>query len=216
MIMTTEAKVIIGTILTTVIVLVGGAVWMTWGQPPAPKDQVDTKETLNEKAHKIGNPSAKVKIAEYGDFQCPSCAAAEPILQQVLKDYGDKVYFEYIHFPLKMHTWAQNAAESAEAAGAQGKFKEYHDLLYAKQNEWSPSKDAPKLFSKYAGDLKLDQQKFDDDIKNHTYRQVVLDQLKQGEKLGVAATPTFFINGKRYEGGLDLEAWKQAIDPLLK
>jgi protein-disulfide isomerase len=172
-------------------------------------------KALHESGHATGSAQAKVKIAEYADFQCPACAASSPIVRQVLDQYKDSVYFEYHHFPLPMHNWSQIAAEAAEAAAAQGKFMEYHDLLFAKQTEWSPSNDAVGLFKKYAQEIGLDSKKFDQELDEHKYKEIVTTSYTRGSQLGVAATPTFFVNGKRVEGGLSLDDWKKLIDEEL-
>ncbi|MDQ3239580.1 MAG: DsbA family protein [bacterium] len=214
--MTGESKVIIGVVVTTVIVLIAGVMVMSSSQPPVPSAKVETSTTLHGDAYSKGPKDAKVKIAEYADFQCPACAVSFPIMKEIISDYGDKIYFEYHHYPLKQHAWSQVSAEAAEAAGAQGKFWEYHDMLYAKQNDWAESKDAKSIFSKYAAELKIDQKKFDEDLKNNTHRQKVLNSFNRGNTLSVQATPTYFVNGVRYEGGLNKEDWKKIIDPLLK
>lgn len=214
--MTNEAKFLIITVVLTIGVLIGGAYYFTKNGSSSSAATVDMSQALNDAGHSIGSPDAKVKIAEYADFQCPACAASAPIMKQVLEQYGDKVYFEYHHFPLPMHNWSQLAGEAAEAAAAQGKFKEYHDLLYAKQTEWSPSNDAAGLFKKYAQELSLDSKRFDEELDSRKYKDIVTTAYTRGSQLNVSATPTFFLNGKRIEGGMSLEDWKKTIDEELK
>jgi len=214
--MSQETKILIGVIFVSVAALVGGSIYFTKNAPATASDIVEVSKTLGDDSQKIGSPSASVKISEYGDFQCPACATAAPTVRQMLKDYGDKVYFEFHHFPLSIHRWADKAAEAAEAAGAQGKFFEYHDVLYSKQAEWSEASDAVPLFKKYALEMNLNTQKFNDELDKSIYREKVLAGLKKGNDLSVKATPTFFINGKRFEGGLRLDEWKTEIDSILK
>lgn len=214
--MTTETKFLIATVVITLGVLIGGAYYFTQSGGGQPSDTVEMSKVLSNDAQKTGSPQAKVKIAEFSDFQCPACGAAHPIVKQVLKEYGDKVYFEYHHFPLAIHNWSQVAAEAGEAAAAQGKFWEYHDILFERQNDWSPSKDAVAMFKQYAKDLGLDEKKFNEDLDKHVYKDKVVNSYTHGAQLQVQATPTFFVNGKRIEGGMSLDDWKKTIDAELK
>ncbi|MDQ3099398.1 MAG: DsbA family protein [bacterium] len=214
--LSTENKVLIGIVVVTLGLLFGGAYYLTVSAPPEAKATVDVKETLSSSAYNKGDKNAKIKIVEYADFQCPACYASEPIIQRVLKEYEGKYYFEYHHYPLPMHKWAQDAAESAEAAGEQGKFWEYHEALFAKQNEWSEKPNAVESFKQYAKDLKLDEKKFNNSLDSHKFRDKVLDSVKKGNELAVSSTPTFFVNGKRVVGGLSYDAWKTLIEEELK
>ena len=213
--MTNEAKFLIVTVIITIGVLVGGAYYFTQSSTQQ-SATVNMSEVLSEDSFKVGNKDSKVKIAEYSDFQCPACAATQPIVKQVLAEYGDRIYFEYHHFPLAMHNWSQVAAEAAESAGAQGKFMEYGDLLFSKQGEWSISSDVTPLFKKYAQELGLDVNKFAEALDKRTYKDKVTTSYSRGAKLQVQATPTFFVNGVKYEGGMSLEDWKKLIDAELK
>ncbi len=213
--MTNEVKFLITTVIVTVGVLIGGAYYFTKSGPTT-SGTVAMTDVLKDDMYSIGSPSAQIKIAEFADFQCPACAASEPTLKEVLKEYGDKVYFEYHHFPLAIHNWSILAAEAAEAAGAQGKFQEYHDVLFAKQTEWSANKDATTLFKQYAKDLGLDTTKFNDELDKHTYKDKVLASYSHGSSLNVQSTPTFFVNGQKIEGGLRKEEWKTLLDAELQ
>ncbi len=214
--LSTENKVLIGIVVVTLSLLFGGAYYLTVSAPPEAKATVDMKEVLSSSSYNKGDKNAKVKIVEFADFQCPACGASEPILQKVLTEYDGKYYFEYHHFPLQQHAWAQKSAESAEAAGEQGKFWEYHDLLFAKQNEWSEKSNAVDSFKQYAKDLKLDEKKFNEALDSNKFRDKILDSVKKGNSLAVNSTPTFFINGNRVVGGLAYDDWKKKIDAELK
>lgn len=213
--LSTENKVLIAIVVVTLGLLFGGAYYLVATAPPEAKETVDMKQVLNSSSYHKGDANAKVKIAEFADFQCPACGASEPIVAKVLKDYEGKLYYEYHHFPLQQHRWAQDAAESAEAAGEQGKFWEYHDKLFATQNDWA-DKDALPIFKQYAKDLQLDEKKFNDALDSHKFRDKVLDSVKKGNELAVDSTPTFFVNGKRVVGGLTYDGWKSLIDGELK
>ncbi len=214
--LSTENKILIGIVIVTLGLLFGGAYYLTVSAPPVATDTVDMKKALSSSAYHKGDANAKVKIVEFADFQCPACGASEPIVQKVLKDYEGKVYYEYHHFPLQQHRWGQPAAEAAEAAGEQGKFWEYHDALYAKQNDWSDKGDAVAIFKQYAKDLQLDEKKFNESLDSGKFRDKVLDSIKRGNELAVDSTPTFFVNGKRVVGGLTYDGWKSMLDEELK
>jgi protein-disulfide isomerase len=214
--LSTENKVLIGIVVITLGLLFGGAYYLTVSAPPEAKETIEMKDALSSSAYHKGESSAKVKIVEFADFQCPACGASEPIVQKVLKDYEGKIYIEYHHYPLQQHQWAQDAAEAAEAAGEQGKFWEYHDLLFAKQNDWSENAKARDMFKQYAKDLQLDGKKFNEAVDSHKFRDKILDSVKKGNTLAVNSTPTFFVNGKRVVGGLSYDDWKKLIDERLK
>jgi protein-disulfide isomerase len=215
--LTTENKVLIAVVVLTIGLLGGGAYYLTKTAPPEAQAKLPVEQTMNKDlAHAKGNPNSKVKIVEYADFQCPACAASKPMVDQMLKEYGDRVYFEYIHYPLPIHRWARDAAAAGEAAGQQGKFWEYSDVLYAKQTEWSEKDNAPEIFKQYAKDLGLDVDKFTQAMNSESVKDKVQKSVDAGNKVAVQATPTFFVNGTRYTGGMPLDDWKKIIDQGLK
>lgn len=166
---------------------------------------------FNEEVQHIrGNKNAKVQLVEYSDFQCPFCERAYPTLQQVLKEYGDKVSLEYRHYPLSFHPFAQKAAEASECAGEQGKFWEFHDKNF--ENQTSLSLDAPKVWAKELG---LNMNKFVSCLDSGKYAKKVADQTNEGQAKGVNGTPTTFVNGQPVIGAQPYEAFKQAIDAEL-
>ncbi len=212
---------IFGGIIGATILLIIGAVFFLGRTAPAPTTNEKVKATvfpksvlIKENSWAIGSPSAKVSIVEFGDFQCPSCKIEEPIVQQILKLYGKKVYFVYRHFPLtQVHQYALSSADAAEAAGMQGKFWEYHDKLY----KISPDLE-PQNLTKAAKDIGLDVEKFSKDLVSDAARQRVLEDMADGNKVQVGGTPTFFINGKllRTPSLPTLSDFKSTIEPLLK
>lgn len=163
-----------------------------------------------------GNETAKVTLVEFADFQCPACKAYQSLIAQVLadKEVGPQVKLLFKHFPLSIHKNAIAAARASEAAGAQGKFWEYHDLLYEKQEEWSelPALDAEKLLVGYAEALKLDKSKFELDLKDDTLAEKVTNQVGEGVSAGVLGTPSFFINGKKIDNPQNLDEFKKIIE----
>lgn len=149
---------------------------------------------------KRGQAGASATLVEYSDFQCSACAAFYPIVEQVLKDHGDKILFVYRHFPLRsIHKNADPAARASEAAGKQGKFWEMHGMLFEKHDEWAEksNSDAQALFVEYAKTLGLDDKTFLQYIDSDAARKSVNDSLIGGEQAGINSTPTFFLNGKQ-------------------
>ena len=153
-----------------------------------------------------GDANAAVTIVEFTDFQCPACAAMQPVLEEVLKSYGNKVRFVVRDFPLNQHENARKAAEAANAANAQGKFFEYIDVLFKNQK----ALDIPSL-KKYASELGLDRARFDAALDRGVYAAEVEKDVSDGELYGVGSTPTIFINGVQLKV-LSAEGLKQAID----
>ena len=153
-----------------------------------------------------GDVNAAVTVVEFTDFQCPSCALMSPVLEEVLKSYGNSVRLVVRDFPLSMHENALKAAEAANAAYAQGKFFEYVALLYQRQK----ALDTPSL-KKYASEIGLNRQKFDAALDSGTYAAEVKRDITDGEIYGVASTPTIFVNGVMLRV-LSAEGLRQAID----
>jgi protein-disulfide isomerase len=153
-----------------------------------------------------GNANAAVTIVEFTDFQCPSCAAMAPVLDEVLKSYGSKVRLVVRDFPLAMHANARKAAEAANAANAQGKFFEYAALLFKRQD----ALDVPSL-KKYATELGLDRARFDAALDGGKYAAEVKHDMDDGEIYGVDSTPAVFVNGVALRD-LSIEALRALID----
>jgi len=153
-----------------------------------------------------GDTNAPVTVVEFTDFQCPACAAMHPILEDVLKSYGNKVRFVVRDFPLNQHEYARKAAEAANAANAQGKFFEYITLLFKNQK----ALDVPSL-KKYASELGLDRARFDAALDRGAYAAEVNKDVTDGEMYGVGSTPTIFVNGVQLRI-LNAESLKAAID----
>ncbi len=161
--------------------------------------------------HILGPAAAPVTIIEYGDFECPSCRQAHPAVKIMLAHFGDKVRFVFRHFPLReVHPHAELAAEAAEAAGAQHQFWPYYDLLFAHQQHITPDD-----LTTYAKQLGLDLPRFGYEMKDNVYLQRVQEQLAGAERLGVRATPAFYVNGVFTDVSFGLQRLHQAIDAAL-
>lgn len=217
--MSTETKVLIG-IITATIVLVVGAALLFGGKSSESQntEPISNPEVLIRNDSHIVKATEKnaVTIVEFGDFQCPACGSAFPIVEQIKEEYKGKITFVFRNFPLAMHANAKPAAQAAEAAGAQGKYFEMYSLLYENQEEWGETNDAMQFFMGYAKELKLDMEKFETEVKENKYEKKIQQDLNDGTAAGVNATPTFFINGVLQRGGLSYNDFKTKIDEALK
>lgn len=152
----------------------------------------------------VGPADAKVTIIEFSDFECPACRVAEKPLRSLLKLYDGKIRLVFKHFPLeRMHRWARAGAIAAECAGKQGKFWEFHHELYDHQDEWASEK-SEELLAAYAKNLKLDEAAWLACRKDPAANAAVSGDAKDGDNAWVGSTPTFFVNGKRFVGALQL------------
>jgi protein-disulfide isomerase len=150
---------------------------------------------VDDRDHTIGPRNAPVTLVEYGDFECPHCARAHPIVKGVRRYLGENLGFVYRHFPLvEAHPHAESAAQAAEAAGAQGRFWEMHDMLFTHQDALEPED-----LVQYATQLGLDAQRVARELAARVYARKVRDDFRGGMRSGVNGTPTFFINGIRYD-----------------
>jgi protein-disulfide isomerase len=154
-----------------------------------------------------GAANAKITIVEFSDFQCPFCARAQPAIDQVLKQYPDKVRIVYRDFPLSFHSNAARAAEAGHCANDQEKFWPLHDWIFTHQNELGEQE-----LSNAAKDLGLDQKKFDACMVSHKYQQAVVDNQAAGEKAGVTGTPAFFVDGELLSGAQPFEKFQEVIE----
>jgi protein-disulfide isomerase len=156
-----------------------------------------------------GRQDAPVTIIEYADYECPYCQQIQPVLDKLETEYKGKLAFAYKDAPLPMHPHAQKAGEAARCAGAQGKYWEYHDLLFA-----SKALDIPQL-KESAATLKLDTQVFDKCLTSGEQEKAVKTQLAEAQTFQLQGTPSFFINGIFFSGGLTLEQFHTVIDDEL-
>jgi protein-disulfide isomerase len=160
-----------------------------------------------ERDHIRGRPDAPVTLLEYGDFECPYCGDAAPVIDRLLGKLPDEVRYVFRHLPLAdVHPAAQVAAEAAEAAGEQGKFWEMHDRLLSHQQALAPA----DLF-RYASDLSLDLERFEDDLRRRRHAPRVAEDVRSADASGVSGTPTFFVNGRRHQGVYDTDTLARAV-----
>jgi protein-disulfide isomerase len=162
---------------------------------------------VSETDHRMGPDDAPVTLVEYGDYECPHCGAAHPIVRAVQEVMGPRLRFVFRHFPLReIHPHAEHAAEAAESAGVEGKFREMHDMLFENQVAL-----APEDLMNYAAALELDEEQFAGDLVEHRFAPKVRADFTSGVRSGVSGTPTFFINGIRHEGPWDAPSLLAAI-----
>jgi protein-disulfide isomerase len=161
--------------------------------------------------HILGPTNAPVTLVEYGDYECPYCGAAYPIVNQVLQYFGPKLRYVFRHFPLtQVHPNAEPAAESAEFAGAHRRFWEMHNGLYENQDRLGP----PLLFE-LAEALGLPQSELRVSIATEKYAPKIKSDFLGGVRSGVNGTPSFFVNGRQHEGGFEFSDLVSAIEPHL-
>ncbi|MGH8889445.1 MAG: Na+/H+ antiporter NhaA [Acidothermaceae bacterium] len=168
---------------------------------------VDLADAVDpERDHLRGSAEAAVTLVEYGDLECPYCGQAEPVVRELLADFGD-VRYVWRHLPLTdVHPHAQLAAEATEAAAMQDAFWEMHDLLMQHQNALRP-----RDLIGYAAALGLDVDRFTDDLKHHAGAARVESDVDSADLSGVTGTPTFFVNGRRHHGAFDIDSLTAAV-----
>jgi protein-disulfide isomerase len=158
--------------------------------------------------HIQGPADAPVTLVEYGDFQCPYCGRAYPIVKEVQSRLGDRLRFVFRNFPITTsHPNAEHAAEAAEAAGAQGRFWEMHDHLFENQKRLRDQD-----LHRYAEELGLDVTRFDQEMADHVYADRVHEDFMGGVRSGVNGTPTFYINGARHDGSYQVDDLVAALE----
>jgi len=161
--------------------------------------------------HAEGPADAPLTLVEYGDYQCPYCGAAYPVVKRLQKTLGKKLRFVFRNFPLtQAHPYALIAAEAAEAAALQGKFWEMHDLLFEEQALLEP-----EIIPSWAKRTGLNLAQFGNDIKQGVVAKRIQEDRRSGIRSGVNGTPTFFINGTRYEGPHDYGPLLAALESEL-
>jgi protein-disulfide isomerase len=157
--------------------------------------------------HVRGDGDAPVELVEYGDYECPYCGLAHPIVQELERSIGQLFKFAFRHFPLgQIHPHARNAAAAAEAAALQGRYWEMHDILFDNQQHLTD-----RDLLAYAQAVGLEIRQFVADVNSVEVSQKVRDDFMSGVRSGVNGTPTFFINGQRHDGSYQLEALASAI-----
>jgi protein-disulfide isomerase len=155
------------------------------------------KPPVNEKDHAEGTDAATIVLVEYGDYQCPHCGAAYPVIKKIQKTFGSQIRFVFRNFPLsEIHPDAMPAAIATEAAALQDKFWQMHDIIFENQELLGE-----EGLHKMAGSIGLDMKKFKKDIQNEELQARVEADFESGVRSGVNGTPSFFIDGNKFDGG---------------
>ena len=157
--------------------------------------------------HVQGPADAPVTLVEYGDYQCPHCGRAYPIVKALQKSFGQQLRFAFRNFPLReIHPYAEAAAETAEFAATHGKFWEMHDLIFENQNSLNE-----QMLGELAQRLRLDTRELREALESDAFVERVQKDFSSGVRSGVNGTPTFFINDQRHDGDFELETLREAI-----
>jgi len=166
---------------------------------------------VTDRDHIQGSDKALVTLVEYGDYQCPHCGRAYPIVEEIRKTMGDRLRFVFRNFPLaEVHEYAEIAAEAAEAAGFQDRFWEMHHALFTHQNALAASN-----LVHYGARIGLDTTLLAQALTEHRFKTRVREDFISGVRSGVNGTPTFFINGRRHDGPFDLSSLAGAIEEAM-
>lgn len=186
---------LLGSLVVSLLLIVGNPFTFSAAANPKP---VDVNELLSTAKHTKGPAEAKVTIVEFSDLQCPACRAVQPLIKQIMTKYPQDVRFVYRHFPLRaVHPHAQLAAQASEVAADAGKFWEFHDMLFETQAEWSSKNpdEVKAIFADDAQKLEIDKSQFLQKIESQTIKDTVAEDVRAATKLGINATPTFYVNG---------------------
>ncbi len=166
--------------------------------------------------HIKGPSTAKATLVEYSDFQCPACGQYEPIIREVASSFPNDLQIVYRHFPLmELHPNAMPSAIASEAAAKQGKFWEYHDMLFDRQSQWVEATSTDKLFTEFAKDLGINTDQFQKDLTSIDTTERVGKDITSGNASGINATPTFYLNGSQIHPQ-SLGEFKSAVQKILE
>jgi protein-disulfide isomerase len=191
-------------IWATLAVLVGaGVIWyaVLTADKPAPAVPLSAADAqlVREDSHRLTNPVAeKAQLVEFLDFECESCRAAVPLVEELKKDYGDRITFVNRYFPLPGHRNSGSAALAVEAAAQQGMYQQMYTKMFDTQPQWGEKQDSQAaLFRTYAQELGLDMARYDATVADEGTKDRIRKDVADGKALGVTGTPTFFLDGEK-------------------
>lgn len=194
-----NVPLLLGTLVISILLIVGIAVLFSKPTASDPGASFDQALLTEGASAVVGQESAPVTIVEFSDFQCPACKATEPIIQSAVAQYPDSVRLVYRYFPLEqLHQYARIAAQAAQVAQLEGKFSEYSQLLYDRQDTWSTLDSADQVkttLSDYAAELGIDSASFLERMESEEVARAVQRDINLGNQLKISATPTIFVNG---------------------
>lgn len=202
-------------ILAVAMLTAGGGIvlYRAKQHPPTEGSGITDGQSGISPQHVRGGSKPRVTLEEFGDFQCPPCAATTlDSIAPLEKEYGERLRVIFWEFPLDMHEHARAAAKAAEAASLQGRFWEMHDILYKNQNTWSKAPDVRALFDAYAQELHLDLERFKKDSDSAEVAARVDRQREYGVTRGAKNTPTIFINHRVFDPPFTPERMREAVE----
>lgn len=204
-------------VVVAIVAIAAGVFWLMYrsgnsNSGASESVRTGTLSEIGEDEIIKGSREAGVVLVEYADFQCPACAAYFPIMKRLVEEYPEDLKIVFRHLPLRsIHRHAQIASQAAEAAGSQGKFFEFAEILYSKQDEWTKARDPRNIFVEYAGELGLDQDAFKEYMNSNTARDKVNADYESAVALGLNGTPSYFVNGDRIDNPQGFEPFRQLI-----
>jgi len=202
--MTTETKLFIGIFGFTVLIIFGAMLLFSRPEKPYSKEQLVSADSITK-----GNPDAPHFLVEFSDYQCPACKGFQPVVEDILTAYGTKLLFVYRHYPLPQHPISKQASLAALAAEIQGKYWDMHSYLFEHQTSLSDS-----IINKGAESLSLNMDQFLSDMKESSLSARIEQDISAGNSLGVNATPTFYLNGKKLTLN-SYEDLKKAVEKVI-
>ncbi len=190
------------------------AYYLTSGSEDSPAATLSATDTPTDTVRVRGRDDAALQLVEFGDYQCPTCAAYHRMVSEVMRRFPADVRLEFHHFPLvSIHGNSMYASMAAEAAAEQGKFWEMHDMIFENQGIWAPSSSAASIFSSYAEELGLDMDQFGRAVRSNDAESRVLADVVRARDLSLNSVPTFFVDGRQLPLNLvgDVAAWEQMV-----
>lgn len=211
--MTLPNKIALGFLLLSVLALVGFVVVSNTNDAAEQEELAATAQVVRENSHRVSTPQdEKAALVEFLDFECESCAAAYPLVEQLKAEYGDQVTFVHRYFPLPGHPNSMTAALAVEAAAQQGEYEAMYHRMFETQTEWSHNQESQAdTFRGYAEDLGLDMEAYDQALADPATEARVLLDKNDGEGLGVQGTPTFFLDSEIIQPSTE-EEFRQLIE----
>ncbi|MFI2563525.1 DsbA family protein [Paenarthrobacter sp. NPDC018779] len=199
-------------------VVAAGVIWFAvfTATKPAPAPVVAPAgggQLVREDSHRVTAPvTEKAQLVEFLDFECEACRAAHPLVEELKKEYGDRITFVHRYFPLPGHRNSGTSALAVEAAAQQGKYEQMVNRMFETQAQWGEKQDSQAaLFRSYAQELGLDMARYDADVADEKTRERIRKDVSDGTALGVTGTPTFFLNGKQLTLNSE-EQFRQLLD----
>ncbi len=205
----------ISAVLLGAFIALGAVLLLSSGDDDVPEIKTEDARVVRDNSHRLSTSDDKVVFVEFLDFECEACGAFYPYIEQLREDYEGRVTFVARYFPLSGHFNAERAARAVEAAAQQDNFEEMYKKMYDTQKAWAEQRvPADDTFRQYAVDLGLDMAKWDIDYNSTETLERIRQDQADGEALGVNSTPTFFLNGERFEPE-SFESFTEAFDAAL-